>query len=63
MSDTNLKTTVPTAACCGPNCCGGEKLERPAAEGTAVARENDGDTAEGGSSSNNKGVDGVKQHA
>ena len=61
MSKSSLKTAPAAAACCEPDCCGGERSERPAAEVTAVVREKYGNTAKGGLSSNDAGVRAVAE--
>ena len=60
MSNTNI-ASAPETACCGPDCCGGEKQERPAEKVTAVVREQYGRTAKSGLSSNDGGVRAVAE--
>src|SRR5688572_12892816 len=68
MSNASLQSAGPATACCGPDCCVGEKSERPAAAAaaaaadvTAVVREKYGQTATSGLSSNNDGVRAVAE--
>jgi SAM-dependent methyltransferase len=61
MSITTTEKSTPSTACCGPDCCGGEKQERPADEVTAVVREQYGRTAKSGLSSNDSGVRAVAE--
>lgn len=61
MSNKNIETLAPATACCGPTCCDGEKQEHPAAEVTAVVREQYGNTATSGLSSNDEGVRAVAE--
>lgn len=59
MSKLNLQTAP--ASCCGPDCCCGDKSERPADEVTAVVREKYGNTAKGGLSTYHAGVRAVAE--
>ena len=59
MSKLNIAS--PATACCGPDCCGGEKTADAANEVTAVVREKYGSTAKSGLSSNNDGVRAVAE--
>ncbi len=61
MSNANTESSAPAHACCEPDCCADEKLERPAAEVTAVVREQYGRTAKSGLSSNDEGVRAVAE--
>ena len=61
MSNKVIQSSAPATACCGPDCCGGEKQERPADKVTAVVREQYGRTAKSGLSSNDGGVRAVAE--
>ena len=52
---------VSTAACCGPNCCGGETATAIDAGVKDVVREKYGQTAKSGLSSDNTGVRAVAE--
>src|SRR5688572_29004286 len=58
----NQKTSaLPVAACCGPDCCDGEKNQQADEQVKAVVREKYGATATSGLSSSNAGVRAVAE--
>src|SRR5829696_290774 len=62
MSKTNIDSSGTATACCGPDCCGGEKQQLPAAAAvTSAVREQYGRTAKSGLSSNDSGVRAVAE--
>ena len=65
MANTPLQTLASTTDCCGPTCCDGENAQIPAATVTtavtAVVREQYGNTARSGLSSNDEGVRAVAE--
>jgi arsenite methyltransferase len=61
MSNPAIESPAPAGTCCGPDCCGGEKQDRPAETVTAVVRERYGSTARSGLSSSDDGVRAVAE--
>lgn len=61
MSTTSTEPKNPATACCGTDCCGGEKAKRPADDVIAAVREQYGSTATSGLSSNDQSVRAVAE--